>query len=91
MATKDFLRRHFSRVGARVLVRGPSLRQREKIRIDIGRDRSGEFFDIRCEEGVAPEVLDVRPPIHHLVLMVRDGDARNKFLLGRDEIGRAHV
>jgi hypothetical protein len=85
MTTKDFLRRHFSRVGARVLVRGPSPRQREKIRIDIGRDRSGEFFDIRCEEGVAPEILDVRPPIHHLVLMVRDGEARNKFLLGRDE------
>jgi hypothetical protein len=44
-------------VGARVLVRGP--KQRERIKIDIGRDRSGEFFDIRCEEDVAPEVLDV--------------------------------
>jgi len=85
MTTKDFLRRHCSREGARVLVRGPSPRQREKIRIDVSRDRSGEFFDIRCEEGVAPEVLDVRPHIHHLVLMVHDGEARNKFLLGRDE------
>jgi len=56
-----------------------------KIRIDIGRDRSGEFFDIRCEEGVVPEVLDVQPPTRHLVLMIRDEAARNKFLLGRDE------
>ena len=84
MTTKDFLRRHFSRVGARVLVRGPSPRQREKIRIDIGRDRSGEFFDVRCESGVVPEVLDVQPERHHLLLMVRDGDAKNKYLLGRD-------
>ncbi|MGJ5816395.1 hypothetical protein [Paludibaculum fermentans] len=51
----------------------------------MGRDRSGEFFDIRCHAGITPEVLDVRPGIHHLVLMVRDGRAKYKFLLGRDE------
>lgn len=85
MTTKDSLRRHFSRVGARVLVQEFRVPQRVKIRIDVGRDRSGEFFYIGCEEGVVPEVIDVQPPIHHLVLMVRDGEARNKFLLGRDE------
>ena len=85
MQTEESLRRHFSRMGARVLVRGPGPRQRERIRIDIGRDRSGEFFDIRSEEGVVPEILDVQPPIRHLVLMVRDGGLKNKFLLGHDE------
>jgi hypothetical protein len=72
-------------MGARVLVRGRAPRQAEKVRIDVARDRTGEFFDIRCEEGVAPEILDVQPASRHLVLMVRDGAARNKFLLGRDE------
>jgi hypothetical protein len=56
-----------------------------KIRIDVERDRSGEFFDIRCEEGIVPEVLDVRRDSRHLVLMIRDGAAKNKFLLGHDE------
>jgi hypothetical protein len=83
MTTEEYLCRHFSRMGARVRVRDAAFGV--KIRIDVGRDRSGEFFDIRCEEGVTPEILDVQPPTRHLVLMVRDGDARNKFLLGRDE------
>ena len=85
MTTQDFLCRHFSRMGARVRVQSLDVQPGLKIRIDIGRDRSGEFFDIRCEEGVVPEVLDVQPPTRHLVLMVRDEAARNKFLLGRDE------
>lgn len=85
MKTEESLRRDFSRMGARVLVHGPGPRQREKIRIDVGRDRSGEFFDIRSEEGVVPEILDVQPSTHHLVLMVRDGSLKNKFLLGHDE------
>lgn len=85
MTTEEFLRRHFSRMGARVRVQELGVRPGLKIRIDIGRDRTGEFFDVRCGEGVVPEILDVQPPTRHLVLMVRDGNARNKFLLGRDE------
>jgi len=85
MKTEESLRRHFSRMGARVFLRGPGPRQREKIRIDVGRDRSGEFFDIRSEMDVVPEILDVQPSTRHLVLMVRDGSLKNKFLLGHDE------
>src|SRR5579863_5405380 len=59
--------------------------QRTKIAIDVGRDRSGELFVIGCEEEVAFEVLDVQPRSYHLVLMVREGSEKNKFLLGRDE------
>ena len=72
MTTQEYLCRHFARVGARVIVRGPRRLQRTKIAIDVGRDRSGEVFVIRCEEEVAIEVLDVQPRSHHLVLMVRD-------------------
>jgi hypothetical protein len=85
MTTEEYLRRHFSRMGARLRIAEADARQGAKIRIDIGRDRSGEFFDIRCPSEVSPEVLDVQPQRRHLVLMVRDGTAKNKFLLGRDE------
>lgn len=85
MTSTEYLCRHFSRMGARLQIRVPHARQSEKVRIDVGRDRGGEFFDIRCQEGVVPEILDVQPAAHHLVLMVRDGGAKNKFLLGRDE------
>jgi hypothetical protein len=89
MTAKEYLCRHFSRMGARVRVREPELRPgvplTGKIRIDVIRDRSGEYFDILCQVGVLPEVLDVQPSMRHLVLMVRDGNDRNKFLLGRDE------
>ncbi len=83
--TTEVLRRHFSRMGARLLVRGPGPWQEEKVRIDVGRDRDGEFFDVRCQNGLVPEILDVQPDARHLVLMVRDGSAKNKFLLGHDE------
>ena len=85
MTTEEFLRRHFSRMGARLRMTEAGDRQWAKILIDIGRDRSGEFFDIRCGSGVVPEVLDVQPDRRHMVLMVRDGNAKNKYLLGCDE------
>lgn len=61
MTTQEYLCRHFARMGARVVVRGPRPRQRTKIAIDLGRDRSGEMFVIGCEDEVAMEVLDVQP------------------------------
>ena len=85
MTTTEYLCRHFSRIGARLKIQEPNARQSVKVRIDVGRDRSGEFFDIRCLEDVVPEILDVRPTSRHLVLMVRDGEFKNKFLLGHDE------
>ena len=85
MTTTEYLCRHFSRMGARLKIKPPGARQGEKVRIDVGRDRDGEFFDVRCLDGVIPEILDVRPSSRHLVLMVRDGAAKNKFLLGHDE------
>ncbi len=85
MTHTEYLCRHFSRMGARLKVQGPAARQGEKIRIDVSRDREGEFFDVLCHDGVVPEILDVRPDSRHLVLMVRDGREKNKFLLGHDE------
>ena len=85
MTTTEVLCRHFSRMGARVKVDGPQRYQAEKIRIDIGNDDHGEFFDIRCHDGVVPEIVSVAPRDRHLVLMSVTDAGRTKFLLGRDE------
>ena len=85
MTTQEYLCRHFARMGARVFVRGPGRRQQAKIAIDVGRDRSGELFVLWCQEETALEILNVEPRTHHMVLMVRDGDEKLKFLLGRDD------
>lgn len=85
MTTTEYLCRQFSRMGARLKIQEPHARQSAKVRIDVGRDRNGEFFDIRLGDGAVPEILDVQSAARHLVLMVRDGGDKNKFLLGRDE------
>jgi len=84
MTLEACLRPHFARLGARVRVR--ELDDPDGwVRIGLGRDRSGEFFDLECEDGIVPEVLDVQASTRHLLLMVRDGRFKRKFLLGRDE------
>src|SRR6202021_3578142 len=80
MTTTEYLCRHFSRLGACLRAR-----QGEKIEIDVGRDRDGEFFEVRRQDGVVPEILDVRPALRHVALTVRDGDGKNKFPLGGDK------
>ena len=84
MTTTGYLCRHFSCMGARLKVQTPGPQQGEKVRIDVGRDRDGEFFDVRCQNAVVPEILDVQPAARHLVLMIRDGRAKHKFLLGHE-------
>jgi hypothetical protein len=88
----QMLREKFERMGARVKV-APDARV-EQVRIDIGHDRKGEFFDVkvRQDQRVAVHAVDVRPKDRHLLLMVRNedgkglpsGDAR-RFLCGHDE------
>jgi hypothetical protein len=79
------LTKQFERIGARLKIQDPGRFQQERARIDVGRDRDGEFFDLRCQDGAVPEVIDALPGARHLVLMVRDGKEKNKFLLGHDE------
>jgi len=98
------LNRFFSQMGARVKVMesepllgrwNPTRSRAEapQITIDIGRDRSGEFFDIRTAPGSQQDVLvlNAQPREKHLVLLSRQFDvqgrvlAKQKFLCGRDE------
>src|SRR5205807_4805966 len=50
-------------------------------------DRKGEFFEIVRQRGVEAEiaVLDVQPADRHLLLLVREGNDKSKFLCGHDE------
>lgn len=58
----------------------------DMVRVDVGRDKKGEYFDILTAEGVEPEIVDVRKDLRHLVMMVRRENGRkDKFLCGHDE------
>ncbi len=86
----DFLADKFVRIGARLKVAD---RPRRRVRavvdiaLDIGSDRHGEFFEITPRPGTTAEVsvLDVQPADRHLLLMVREGTEKHKYLCGHDE------
>src|SRR6202043_1855273 len=68
----------------------PSRRSRARSNVrslDIQADRNGEFFEVVSPEGTDPEVavLDVQPADRHLLLMVREGGEKHKYLCGHDE------
>jgi hypothetical protein len=87
MENREVLQKQFARMGARVKIGrvSPNRWQREGVRIDVLRDGDGEYFDIRHLPEMTPQVIDVQPGLRHLVLLVRDGKDKNKFLCGHDE------
>lgn len=80
MATQ-VLERRFAAIGARVkVVRGFSTR------IDVRRDRRGEFFEIGlADRGIAVDVVEADRDERCLLLNVREDGAKSKFLCGMDE------
>lgn len=90
MNTTNLLEK-FTRIGARLaVVDRPSRRFRPvsgAVSLDIARDRDGEFFEVVPRPGADPQVavLDVQPGDRHLLLLVRDGAEKQKFLCGHDE------
>lgn len=80
----------FARMGARLKIadRLPGRnRTAGVISLDVQTDRNGEFFEIARQPGVEVEVavLDVQPADRHLLLLVREGNDKSKFLCGHDE------
>jgi hypothetical protein len=80
----------FASMGARLKVADrPTRRSRLTgiLSLDVQTDRKGEFFAIVQPAGNDAEVavLDVRPADRHLLLLVRDGKDKSKFLCGHDE------
>lgn len=90
MDTTDLLTK-FARIGARIKVADrPSRRSRIPtgvLSLDVQADRNGEFFEVVSPGGADPEVavLDVQTADRHLLLMVREGGEKHKYLCGHDE------
>jgi hypothetical protein len=82
----EVLERRFAEMGARVSLGERPWRGRP--RIDVRTDAQGEVFTIdfsgRGTE-IEVEVVDVQPRDRHLLLLVRDGGEKSKFLCGHDE------
>jgi hypothetical protein len=81
----EVLQRRFAAIGARVNVVGPPA---GAPRIDVRWDTRGEFFDVRFDGSGRPvelEVVDVDRRERHLLLLVRNGGEKSKFLCGHDE------
>jgi hypothetical protein len=81
----EVLERRIAAIGARVKISGRPYRGVPEI--DVGVDRRGEYFDVRFRGGdrVDVQVVDVWPDLQHLLLLVRDGAEKSKFLCGHDE------
>lgn len=80
----------FARIGARLVVADrPARRSRlaGAVSLDVQSDRRGEFFEIARRPGAGAEVtvLDARPDVRHLLLLVREAGEKGKFLCGHDE------
>jgi hypothetical protein len=80
----------FARIGARLKVADrPSRLSRMAgvLSLDVQTDRQGEFFEIVRPAGADAEVavLDAQPADRHLLLLVREGKGKGKFLCGHDE------
>jgi len=78
----EVLERRFARMGARVSL--PERPWHGAPRIDVA---PGGFAIGFTGAGVEAEVevVDVRPREHHLLLLVRSGEEKSKFLCGHDE------
>jgi hypothetical protein len=86
----NLLNRKFARIGARLKVAdraGRFNRTSGAVSLDVQFDRDGEFFAIAQvpTAGAEISVLDVQPADRHLLLLVRDGKEKSKFLCGHDE------
>ena len=86
----NLLDNKFTRIGARLKIAARLARSNRTtgpISLDVQADRKGEFFEIVRQPGAEAEVavLDVQPAERHLLLLVREGKDKNKFLCGHDE------
>src|SRR5262245_11087350 len=86
----NLLENKFARIGARLrLADRLSRRNRSAsaVSLDVQTDRNGEFFEIARRPGAEAdvEVLDVQANERHLLLLVREGKEKSKFLCGHDE------
>jgi len=80
----------FAQMGARFrIVRQETSRPDADYALDIRADRRGQYFELRVPTSLQGSldltVLQVQPQDRHLVLLVRDGKWKDRFLCGHDE------
>jgi hypothetical protein len=90
----EVLERRFAAIGARVKVI-PTTRDELRLmgglgdwstRIDVGSDRRGEFFEVRLSDReISLDVVAADRDDRSLLLLVREGGEKSKFLCGFDE------
>jgi len=92
MIDTNLLEAKFARIAARLKVSDGISRTRgiassTFVRLDVRSDRKGEFFEVvgSPDAEVSVEVLDLQPAERHLLLLVREGPEKHKFLCGHDE------
>jgi hypothetical protein len=91
----DSLKKAFEKIGARVEVVERHVPKRWQsneggFTLDIRTDKKGEKFDLRIDahrkDALEVVVVDKQPKDRHLLLMVKDGRNKQKFLCGHDEM-----
>lgn len=77
----------FSRMGARLKVveRNDIRRVMNAVTLDVREDGKGEFFEIAAISSVEIDVIDLKRNDRHLLLLVREGEDKSKYLCGHDE------
>jgi len=81
----EVLERRFAAIGARIKVIRAA--REHSPRIDVGSDRRGEFFEFRLAggHGISLHVVEADRDDRSLLLLVREGGEKSKFLCGFDE------
>lgn len=79
-----FFQDKFARIGARLKVADRRGTVKLDVKLDVRADRKGEFFEIVGADAEVA-VLDIQPAERHLLLLVREGEEKHKFLCGHDE------
>jgi hypothetical protein len=86
---RTLLTKHIEAIGARVRFEpGPDGRGASRFAasgIDVREDKRGEHFLLNFADDLPVEVIDSKPNLRHLLLLVREGAEKQKFLLGHDE------
>jgi hypothetical protein len=81
----EVLERRFAAIGARMKVIRTT--HGDSATIDVGSDRRGEFFELRLagDRGISLNVIEADRDDRCLLLLVREGSDKSKFLCGFDE------
>lgn len=86
MDNAQILEKSFAKMGARLQVDTfPSSRNPSSFRVNVLRDKKGEFFHIGVDAGVDIRAVDIQPKDRHLLLHAADSSGKHKFLCGHDE------